>query len=105
MILTRFGCEDCSRLIRSHSGSRIRGVILDLPIMAAGGAAGSVSREPVALRRSDRAPLYNEKRKRIPSYNEKEYFYRARVLRRARKMAAVGNVNCLLLVRKRNSGG
>ena len=23
MILTRFGCEDCSRLIRSHSGSRI----------------------------------------------------------------------------------
>ena len=58
--------------------------------MAAGGASGSVSREPVALRRSDRAPLYNEKRKRIPSYNEKEYFYRARVLRRARKMAAAG---------------
>ena len=90
MILTRSGCEDCSRLIRSHSGSRIRGVILDLPTMAAGGASGSVSREPVALRRSDRAPLYNEKRKRIPSYNEKEYFYRARVLRRARKMAAAG---------------
>ena len=77
MILTRFGCEDCSRLIRSHSGSRIRGVILDLPIMAAGGAAGSVSREPVALRRSDRAPLYNEK----------EYFYRKRVLRRMQKVA------------------
>ena len=58
--------------------------------MAAGGASGSVSREPVALRRSDQAPLYSVKRKRIPSYNEKEYFYRARVLRRARKVAAAG---------------
>ena len=78
MILTRFGCEDCSRLIRSHSGSRIRKVILELPVMAAGGAAGSASRELPAPRRPVRAPLL---------FNEKEYFYRARVLRRARKEA------------------
>ena len=77
LILTRFGWEDCSRLIRNHSGSRICGVILDLPTMAAGGASGSASREPVASRRPIRAPLFNEK----------EYFYRARVLRRAQKVA------------------
>ena len=44
--------------------------------MAAGGAAGSASRELPAPRRPVRAPLL---------FNEKEYFYRARVLRRARK--------------------
>ena len=45
--------------------------------MAAGGAAGSASRE-VPPRTPVRAPLL---------LNEKEYFYRARVLRRARKEA------------------
>ena len=57
-------------------GSRIRKVILELPVMAAGGAAGSASRELPAPRRPVLAPLL---------FNEKEYFYRARVLRRARK--------------------
>ena len=46
--------------------------------MAAGGAFNSASREFVAPRRPVRGPLFNEK----------EYFYRARVLRRARKVAA-----------------
>ena len=64
-------------VIRSHSGSRICGVILEFPVMAAGRVIGSASREPAALRRPFRAPLFNEK----------EYFYRARVLRRARKEA------------------
>ena len=46
--------------------------------MAAGRVIGSASREPAALRRPFLVPLFNEK----------EYFYRARVLRRARKVAA-----------------
>ena len=46
--------------------------------MAAGRASVSASREQVASRRPTRAPFFNEK----------EYFYRARVLRRARKVAA-----------------
>ena len=46
--------------------------------MAAGRASVSASREQVASRRPTRAPFFNEK----------EYFYRQRVLRRARKMAA-----------------
>ena len=46
--------------------------------MAAGSSSGSASRETRAPRRSFGAPFFNEK----------EYFYRARVLRRARKMAA-----------------
>ena len=47
--------------------------------MAGGGSHVSASREPSAARRPIRAPLV---------YNEKEYFYRQRVLRRARKMSA-----------------
>ena len=47
--------------------------------MAAGGSHVSAFREPSAARRPIRAPLV---------YNEKEYFYRQRVLRRARKMSA-----------------
>ena len=46
--------------------------------MAAGRASVSASREQVASRRPTRAPFFNEK----------EYFYRQRVLRRARKMTA-----------------
>ena len=46
--------------------------------MAAGGASCFASRDPVVPRRPFLAPLFNEK----------EYFYRARVLRRARKVAA-----------------
>ena len=46
--------------------------------MAAGSSSGSASRETRAPRRSFGAPFFNEK----------EYFYRARVLRRARKVAA-----------------
>ena len=46
--------------------------------MAAGKSFGSASREPRAPRRSFGAPCFNEKK----------YFYRARVLRRARRVAA-----------------
>ena len=46
--------------------------------MAAGRTFVSASRESIAPRRTSRSPLFNEK----------EYFYRARVLRRMRKMAA-----------------
>ena len=46
--------------------------------MAASSSSGSASRETRAPRRSFGAPFFNEK----------EYFYRARVLRRARKVAA-----------------
>ena len=50
--------------------------------MAAGSDVGSASRELLAPRRTVRAPLAS-------LFNEKEYFYRARVLRRARKEAAL----------------
>ena len=60
--------------IRSHSGSSRS----YFAYMAAGRASVSASREQVASRRPTRAPFFNEK----------EYFYRARVLRRARKVAA-----------------
>ena len=46
--------------------------------MAAGRTLVSATRESIAPRRTSRSPLFNEK----------EYFYRARVLRRMRKMAA-----------------
>ena len=64
--------------IRSHFASRICGVILELLVIAAGGVSRSASRDPVAPRRPFRAPLFNKK----------EDFYRARVLRRGRKVAA-----------------
>ena len=60
--------------IRSHSGSSRS----YFAYMAAGRASVSASREQVASRRPTRAPFFNEK----------EYFYRQRVLRRARKMTA-----------------
>ena len=60
--------------IRSHSGSSRS----YFAYMAAGRASVSASREQVASRRPTRAPFVNEK----------EYVYRQKVLRRARKMAA-----------------
>ena len=60
--------------IRSHSGSSRS----YFAYMAAGRASVSASREQVASRRPTRAPFFNEKK----------YFYRQRVLRRARKMTA-----------------
>ena len=50
--------------------------------MAASRDVGSASRELLALRRPVRAPLAS-------LFNEKQYFYRTRVLRRARKAAAL----------------
>ena len=64
--------------IRSHSGLRIRAHILEYAFMAAVGDPVCASRGPVGSRRPSRAPLYNEK----------EFFYRQRALRRARKLSA-----------------
>ena len=78
MILTRFGCEDCSRLIRSHSGSRFG--VLSLLRLPSWLQAESLSASRVRV--VPRRPFWA-----VP-FNEKEFFYRSRVLRRARKQAA-----------------